>query len=74
MLVPFTGGQSSQKNPVVVSTIKPGTNTSFATLKQINTGLLNVGYAEAGPTNGPAVIHPPVQFFPLPPDPKEIRI
>jgi len=31
-------------------------NTSFAPLKQIDAGLLNVGYAEAGPANGPAVI------------------
>ena len=30
--------------------------TSFASLKQINAGLLNVGYAEAGPAEGPAVI------------------
>jgi pimeloyl-ACP methyl ester carboxylesterase len=37
-------------------TIRPGTNTSFAPLKQINVGLLNVGYAEAGPATGPAVI------------------
>ena len=37
-------------------TIKPGTNTSFASLKQIDAGLLNVGYAEAGPAGGPAVI------------------
>jgi pimeloyl-ACP methyl ester carboxylesterase len=36
--------------------IKPGTNTSFATLKQIDAGVLNVGYAEAGPADGPAVI------------------
>jgi pimeloyl-ACP methyl ester carboxylesterase len=36
--------------------IKPGTNTSFGTLKQIDAGLLNVGYAETGPANGPAVI------------------
>ena len=36
--------------------IKPGTNTSFAPLKQIDAGLLNVGYAEAGPANGPPVI------------------
>jgi pimeloyl-ACP methyl ester carboxylesterase len=35
---------------------KPGSNTSFAPLKQIDAGLLNVGYAEAGPANGPAVI------------------
>ncbi len=32
------------------------TNTSFGSLKQINAGVLNVGYAEAGPTNGPAVM------------------
>jgi pimeloyl-ACP methyl ester carboxylesterase len=35
---------------------KPGTNTSFGTLKQIDAGVLNVGYAEAGPINGPAVV------------------
>ena len=28
---------------------KPGTNTSFGPLKQIDAGLLNVGYVEAGP-------------------------
>src|SRR5437016_4681136 len=38
------------------STLKPGTHTSFGSLKQIDAGLLNVGYAEAGPTDGPAVI------------------
>ena len=36
--------------------IKPGTNTSFASLKQIDAGLLSIGYAEAGPADGPAVI------------------
>ena len=36
--------------------IKPGTNTSFGPLKQINAGVLNVGYAEAGPANGPVVV------------------
>ena len=36
--------------------IKPGTNTSFASLKQIDAGVLNVGYAEAGPADGPAVV------------------
>jgi pimeloyl-ACP methyl ester carboxylesterase len=39
-----------------VGPIKPGTNTSFSSLKQIDAGLLNVGYAEAGPANGPPVI------------------
>jgi len=37
-------------------TIKPGTHKSFAPLKQIDAGLLNVGYAEAGPADGPTVI------------------
>ncbi len=32
------------------------TNTSFGSLKQINAGDLNAGYAEAGPSDGPAVI------------------
>src|SRR5262249_42943846 len=36
--------------------IKPGTNTSFGPLKQIDAGVLNVGYAEAGPSNGPVVV------------------
>ena len=48
--------QSSRANPASVPTIKPGTNKSFGSLKQIDAGVLNVGYAEAGPTDGPAVI------------------
>jgi pimeloyl-ACP methyl ester carboxylesterase len=35
---------------------RPGTNTSFPSLKQIDAGLLNVGYAEAGPADGETVI------------------
>jgi pimeloyl-ACP methyl ester carboxylesterase len=35
--------------------IEPGTNTSFASLKQIDAGVLNVGYAEVGPPNGSPV-------------------
>src|ERR1700730_11224647 len=31
-------------------------NTTFGALKQIDAGLLHVGYAEAGPTDGPAVM------------------
>jgi pimeloyl-ACP methyl ester carboxylesterase len=48
--------QASQTSPADVPTIRPGTNTSFASLKQIDAGLLNVGYAEAGPADGPAVV------------------
>ena len=35
---------------------RPGTHTSFAALKQIEAGVLSVGYAEAGPAEGPVVI------------------
>jgi len=38
------------------TTTKPGTNTSFGALKQVDAGVLSVGYAEAGPADGPAVI------------------
>jgi pimeloyl-ACP methyl ester carboxylesterase len=36
--------------------IKPGTNAPFGALKQIDAGVLNVGYAEAGPADGAPVI------------------
>jgi pimeloyl-ACP methyl ester carboxylesterase len=48
--------QSGNAKPADVPAIKPGTNTSFPPLKQIDAGLLSVGYAEAGPANGPVVI------------------
>jgi pimeloyl-ACP methyl ester carboxylesterase len=34
----------------------PGANSSFGPLKQVNAGLLNVGYVEAGPAEGPPVL------------------
>ncbi|PSH68386.1 alpha/beta hydrolase [Phyllobacterium brassicacearum] len=40
----------------VLPAIKPGTNTSMGPLTQIDAGVLNIGYAEAGPADGPAVI------------------
>jgi pimeloyl-ACP methyl ester carboxylesterase len=36
--------------------MRNATNTSFSQLKQIDAGVLNVGYAEVGPTDGPAVM------------------
>ena len=48
--------QSSKTKPAVLAMMKPGTNTSFGSLKQINAGVLNVGYAEVGPANGRPVI------------------
>jgi pimeloyl-ACP methyl ester carboxylesterase len=46
----------SLANPAAPPAVKPESHTSFGALKQIDAGLLNVGYAEAGPANGPAVI------------------
>jgi pimeloyl-ACP methyl ester carboxylesterase len=36
--------------------IKRGKNTKFTSLKQIGAGVLDVGYAESGPADGPAVL------------------
>ena len=47
---------SGEAQPIDTPAIKPGTHTSFASLKQIDAGLLNVGYAEGGPADGPLVI------------------
>jgi pimeloyl-ACP methyl ester carboxylesterase len=39
-----------------MATIEPALKTSFGPLKQIEAGVLNVGYMDAGPAGGPAVI------------------
>ncbi|MEV0850187.1 alpha/beta hydrolase [Streptomyces sp. NPDC049954] len=46
------GGGQVPTVPAVAS----GTHTSFSRLKQVRAGLLDVGYAEAGPAHGPVVI------------------
>ena len=52
----FADAQPSPAKAARLPAIKPGTNTSFAALKQIDAGVLNIGYAEAGPADGPPVI------------------
>ena len=52
----MTGRAEAQRMEAKMPAIKPGTNTSFAPLKQIDAGVLNVGYAEAGPGDGPPAI------------------
>jgi len=47
---------TSMTKPADQPTMKPGTNMSFGSLKQINAGVLNVGYTEAGPSDGRTVI------------------
>ena len=55
-MIEAAGAQSGKTNATQLPAIKPGTNVSFASLKQIDAGLLNIGYAEAGPANGPPII------------------
>jgi pimeloyl-ACP methyl ester carboxylesterase len=54
-VIGFARAQSGKAKSTVRVT-KPGPHNSFASLKQIDAGVLNVGYAEAGPTDGPPVI------------------
>jgi hypothetical protein len=48
--------QSIKAKSAQLPAVKPGTHTSFASLKQIDAGVLNVGYAETGPSGGLPVI------------------
>jgi len=52
----FNTIRSADAQSRTINSIKSGTNTSFSSLKQIDAGVLNVGYAEAGPANGPPVV------------------
>jgi len=55
-LIGAANAQPGKTKRESVAGIRPGTNTSFASMKHIEAGELNVGYAEAGPADGPAVI------------------
>jgi pimeloyl-ACP methyl ester carboxylesterase len=48
--------QSGTTGSAGPSAIKPRAGTSFGAMKQIEAGVLNVGYAEAGPADGHPVI------------------
>ena len=48
--------QTLAQNGAEKRPVKAGSNTSFPALKQINAGLLNVGYVETGPADGKPVI------------------
>ena len=52
----MAGFVKAEASKTKIAMIKPGSHTSFAPLKQIDAGSLNVGYAEAGPADGPPVI------------------
>src|SRR2546427_8843918 len=48
--------QASEAKAAGATATKRGTKASFGPLKQIDAGVLNVGYAEAGPPSGSPVI------------------
>ncbi|WP_104665334.1 alpha/beta fold hydrolase [Ensifer adhaerens] len=50
------GAQAATGAAPRLPAVTPGTNKSFATLKQIDAGVLNVGYAELGASDAPVVI------------------
>src|SRR6516165_4803518 len=52
----MTGFAKAQAGGTKLAATKAGTHTSFAPLKQIDAGLLNVSYAEDGPADGPPVV------------------
>ncbi|MBM9503209.1 alpha/beta fold hydrolase [Actinacidiphila acididurans] len=47
---------SHQPGGAAVPAIAPGTHNGFGPIKQVEAGLLDVGYAEVGPAHGPVVI------------------
>jgi pimeloyl-ACP methyl ester carboxylesterase len=48
--------RSREARPAAVRTRQSVSGASFTTIRQIDAGLLNVGYAEAGPADGPPVV------------------
>ena len=53
---PTSDGSTSHSAGVPLSPTQRGSGNWFDVVKQIDAGLLNVGYAEAGPANGPVVM------------------
>ncbi|HEY0850374.1 MAG TPA: alpha/beta hydrolase [Bradyrhizobium sp.] len=53
---PLILASSAQAQTTATPASAPSKNTTFASLKQINAGVLNVGYVEDGPADGPPVI------------------
>jgi pimeloyl-ACP methyl ester carboxylesterase len=48
--------QSGSSKAADLPANRPGTHTSFGAIRQVDAGVLNVGYAEAGPADGRVVI------------------
>jgi pimeloyl-ACP methyl ester carboxylesterase len=52
----FADEKANKINGPTGTAAQHGTHNSFASIKQIDAGVLNVGYAEDGPANGPVVL------------------
>jgi pimeloyl-ACP methyl ester carboxylesterase len=55
-LIGSAAARQEKQKPAGIPAIRPRASTAFGALKQIDAGVLNVGYAEAGPADGPAAI------------------
>ena len=53
---PFAAIEAGKAGAVELPKVKPGTNTSFRTLRQIEAGDLSIGYTEDGPADGKPVL------------------
>jgi pimeloyl-ACP methyl ester carboxylesterase len=50
------GSANAQSTTSSATVVKQGSDNPFNNIKQINAGVLNVGYVDAGPANGPVVL------------------
>ncbi|QFY63508.1 alpha/beta hydrolase (plasmid) [Rhizobium grahamii] len=51
----LTAGRATA-SPLALPEVKPGSNTAFPPLKKLRAGLLDVAYADVGPSDGPPVL------------------
>src|SRR6478672_9688539 len=56
VMIGAADGDSTNKKTKDMNAIKQPTNPSFGQIKQIDAGVLNVGYIDEGPADGPVVI------------------
>src|SRR5262249_37109857 len=47
---------AAERKPPPTAGTEHAENTEFVTLKQVDAGVLNIGYAENGPSNGPVAL------------------
>lgn len=55
-IIPMASARSLKSESSSSSSVTPPTPISLGPIKQIDAGIMNVGYAEAGPADGPPVI------------------